>query len=57
MKDPVDNKTRDLLQPTTKAQRFRERQIAAGYRQYAYWLTENEARIIKDYIERMREVK
>lgn len=56
MKDPKDTKTAELLPTLTKAQRFRAKQIAEGRRQYAYWLTENEARILKDYIERMREV-
>ena len=58
MRDPADNKTRDLIEkPKTKAQRFRERQLATGLRQYSFWMTEAEALIIRDYIERLREAK
>ena len=55
MKDPADNKTKDLIEPPkTKAQRFREKQIAAGLRQFAYWLTESEAQAVRGCIERLR---
>lgn len=55
MKDPADNKTQDLIEPPkTKAQRFREKQVAAGLRQFAYWLTESEAQAVRDYIDKLR---
>ena len=58
MKDSTDTRTPDLLaKPKTKEQRFRERQLAIGLRQYSFWLTEAEASIVRDYIARLREVK
>jgi hypothetical protein len=58
MKDPADNKTLDLIEkPKTKEQRFRERQLAIGLRQYSFWMTEGEAMTIRDYLARLREVK
>jgi hypothetical protein len=51
MKDPVDTRTPDLLKTTTKQQRFREKQMAAGKRQYSFWLTHIEAIAVKGFIE------
>ena len=54
MKDSNDKKTGDLLTIKTKAQRFREKQLAAGMRQFSFWLTEEEAAMVKNLIESAR---
>jgi hypothetical protein len=55
MRDPDDTQTAELLPPAmTKAQRFRAKQIANGMRQYAYWLTPDEAKKVQASIKRMR---
>lgn len=55
MKDPADNKTPDLIQkPKTKEQRFRERQLAIGMRQYSFWLTESEALTLREQLAQLR---
>ena len=54
MKDPKDTKTAELLPTPTKAQRFRAKQLAAGRRQYAYWLTEKEATRIQGILDALR---
>ena len=56
MKAPADTKTPDLvlLDPLTKAQRFRARQIEQGRRQFAFWLTEDENEKVKSLIKKMR---
>lgn len=54
MKDPKDTMTPELLPTMTKAQRFRAKQIAAGRRQFAYWLTEKEAARIQGIIDALR---
>jgi hypothetical protein len=54
MKDSSDKKTGDLLAVKTKAQRFREKQLAAGMRQFSFWLTEEEAAKVKQFIESIR---
>lgn len=55
MKDAADTKTKDMLEkPKTKAQRFREKQIATGLRQYSYWLSEAENEQVKKLISTMR---
>ena len=51
MKDPADKKTIELIEPPkTKAQRFREKQIEAGLRQYAFWLKPSEAIAVREFI-------
>lgn len=53
MKDPADHQTPDLIEPPkTKAQRFREKQAAAGLSQYAFWLSPTEASKVKAFIEK-----
>lgn len=54
MKDEKDKRTGDLLKPMTKMERYRLKQAAAGLRQYAFWLTEGEAKAVRDYIERIK---
>ena len=54
MKDASDNKTGDLLGTKTKAQRYRERQLAAGMRQFSFWLTDAEAETVRKFIAEQR---
>ena len=54
MKDPTDTKTTDLLEKKTKAQRFREKQLSAGLRQFSFWLTEKEATKVKKLVNSLR---
>lgn len=54
MKDPIDKQTGDLLEKKTKAQRFREKQLSEGFRQFSFWLTEKEAEQIKRTIAKLR---
>ena len=54
MKDASDNKTGDLLGTKTKAQRYRERQLAAGMRQFSFWLTDKEAEQVRQFVESIR---
>lgn len=54
MKDSKDKRTGDLLSVKTKAQRFREKQLATGLRQFSFWLTEDEAAQMKQFIESTR---
>ena len=54
MKDAKDHATADLLETKNKAQRFREKQAAAGLRQYAFWLSEEDAAAVKKYIAKRR---
>lgn len=52
MKDPIDTRTPDLLAPTmTKQQRFRAKQLAAGRRQYSFWLNSMEVAAVRGFIE------
>jgi hypothetical protein len=52
MKDPADNKTAELIEkPKTKDQRFKERQAAAGRKQYSFWLSPVEAGAVKGFVE------
>lgn len=54
MKDERDRATPDLLESKTKAQRFREKQLEAGLRQFSFWLKEDEAAKVKKLIVKMR---
>lgn len=55
MKDPADNKTAELIEkPKTKAQRFRDKQAAAGLRQFSFWLSEDENNQVKQFIQKTR---
>jgi hypothetical protein len=58
MRDPTDKKTPDMLNENmTKAQRYRAKQLALGFRQYAYWLTEVEEPRVRMYIAKLRKGK
>jgi len=55
MKDPADDKTAELIEkPKTKAQRFRDKQLAAGLRQYSFWLSNDENNQVKQFIQKTR---
>ena len=55
MKDPADDKTAELIEkPKTKAQRFRDKQLAAGLRQYSFWLSDDENNQVKQFIQKTR---
>lgn len=54
MKDEHDTKTGDLIEQKTRAQRFREKQQAAGLSQYAFWLTKRQAEAVKALLEKLR---
>lgn len=51
MRDPADSKTADLLQTEkTKAQRFRDKQMAQGRRQFSFWLTPSQNEQVKAFV-------
>ena len=56
MKDGKDTKTGDLLtaEKYGRQARYRQRQEAAGLRQFSAWLTPDEAAKVREFIEKMR---
>lgn len=54
MKDEKDEATKELTLPVTKAERFRANKLAAGLRQFSFWLTEHESKEVKAFIDALR---
>jgi len=55
MKDTKDRKTGDLFQ--SRQAKYRAKLEAAGLRQFAFWLTPEEAANVRKYIEEIRREK
>ena len=52
MKDTTDKRTGELF-PSRQA-KYRAKLAAAGMRQYAFWLTHQEAEAVRQFIEQIR---
>lgn len=54
MKNSHDNQTQDLLKTSDRNARWRQRQWDAGRKSRTIWATDDEIKLVREYLEQLR---